>query len=154
MEDQENSLFIFIRPLLRPHVRKEKEDQEKSLFLLISPVLRPHVRKEKEDQEKSLFPLIRPILLQQVRTEGADQGVIFPLISLVLLPHLRLAEQQRHQIQMQQPSLPLSIPTAVATGTQKYVPFAWSLLQSKKLGLQTLVTTYSVSAVSNNGQRE
>jgi hypothetical protein len=117
-------------PLLSVQVTKRKKDQKKFVFALISPELHPQMKKLKEDQERLLCSFI----------------------SLVLLSHLRWAQQHRQQNPIQKFTLTLSIPTAVALGTQKGVPFVWSLLRSKRSGHQKIVTTYSVWAVSKNGQ--
>jgi hypothetical protein len=66
------------------------------------------------------------MLLQKPRRQREDQRkMIFPLVSLVLLPHLRYVTVKQHrQHPPKQFFLPLTCPIAVVMGTQESVPFA------------------------------
>jgi hypothetical protein len=122
-------------------------------FLLISPVLFPQQRREKEDQEMISFPLICPVLLpQQRREKEVQERFVLPRIIRVLLSHVSLGEERLHQHPLQDLSLLITFPTAVAMGNQKSVPFAWTLSPNRKLGHQMFVITYFVLPVSENGQ--
>jgi hypothetical protein len=66
----------------------------------------------------------------------------------MLLPWMNLVEQQRHQHLRKQQSL-----AATAMVSHRSAPFAWRLLVHGRLEHPTLVITFSVLAVSKNGQR-
>jgi hypothetical protein len=143
-------LFI---PMLLSQLWREEEELRKSVPTLVNPMLIPQLRKEWKNQ-KFVFPLFSPILLpQRRRGKLIQEKFVFPFIPPMLLPRQKLVEQQRHRHPPQLSLQLLSCPTVVAMGTQKSVPFAWSLLQNRRLGHQTLVIIYSVSIVSKSGLR-